>query len=270
MKRICNYLLFKIETTKLFIFSTILVIYQFSLLFKLISNSGKYNIYDFIMKNYSYLSLFYSINLFFLVMIYNIFDKKNIYNYLSIRFNSKQEVHRANVLTALVFSIGIVIFINIICILLGSFMSFTNSWSPYFFYTMTGKVNSSYNNEAVKLITQKLTPISLVLITSLLIVLYLFFISMFFIVCNIIFKKRAVSFILVIVLNALSMAFDIGKLSRFSFTNNIYIMNSGANEVANGTYIIAKLGYWFALIIFMYFIGNILTKKKDCSYGEYL
>ncbi|ADY55183.1 hypothetical protein Sgly_0832 [Syntrophobotulus glycolicus DSM 8271] len=268
MKRICNYLQFKISTTKLFIFSALLVIYQFSLLLNLISSSHKYNIYDFIINNFSYLSLFYSIDLFFLVIIYNIFDKKNFYNYLNTRFSSKQEVYRANVLSAFVFSIGIVVFINIICIIMGSFMSFVNSWSPYFFYTMTGKVNLSYDNEVIKLITQEITPILLVLITSFLTMLYLFFISMFFIVCNIIFKKRAVSFALVIILNALSMAFDAGNLSRFSFTNNIYIMNSRVNEVTNGTYIISKLAYWFILIVLIYIIGNKLTKKKDCSYGE--
>ena len=268
MKRIYNYLQIKIETTKLFAFSVILVIYEFSLLFNLIFNNYQYNIYDFIIKFFSYHSLFYVINLFYLIMIYNIFDKKLFYNYLNIRFSSKQEVYRANVLSAFVFSIGIVVFIIIICIIMGSFMSFVNSWSPYFFYTMTGKVNLSYDNEIVKLITQKLTPISLVLLTSLLTILYLFFISMFFIVSNIIFKKRAASFILVIILNALSMAFDVGNLSRFSFTNNIYIMNSRVNEVTNGTYIISKLAYWFIIIILVYFIGNILTNKKDCSYGE--
>lgn len=103
MKRICNYLQFKISTTKLFIFSALLVIYQFSLLLNLISSSHKYNIYDFIINNFSYLSLFYSIDLFFLVIIYNIFDKKNFYNYLNTRFSSKQEVYRANVLSAFVF-----------------------------------------------------------------------------------------------------------------------------------------------------------------------
>lgn len=268
MKRIYNYILFKINSSKLIAFSTILIIYQFSLLLYLNSRGQKYNIYDFIMHNFSYLSLFYSVNLFFLVMIYNIFDKDKFYNYLNIRFNSKQEVYRANVLTALIFSIGIVIFINIICILSGSFMNFSNTWSPYFIYKTGVNLNLFADSDAIKIIMHNLTPISLVLLTNLLVILYLFLISIFFIVCNIIFKKRAISFILVIVLNILSTIFDTGNLSFLAFSNNIYIINSGLNEVTNGTYIISKFIYWLVLIILMYFIGFILTKKKDCNYGD--
>lgn len=269
MRRIYNYIAFKISSTKSFVFCTILVIYQFSLLINLISKPLPYNIYDFVLENFSYLSLFFTINLFFLVMIYNIFDKKNFYNYLSIRFSSKQEIYRGNVFFAFVFSIGIVIFITIISILLGSFMSFHNSWSSYFFHQMTGNINLSYSNETIKLIVQKLTPISFVFITSLFTALYLFFIAMFFIVCNIIFKKRVVSLILVILLNALSKAFDsFGTIAKFSFSKNIYIVTSSAYEVTNNTYILFRLAYWITLIILMYFIGNILTKKKDCSYGD--
>ncbi|KLU62472.1 hypothetical protein CEB3_c12070 [Peptococcaceae bacterium CEB3] len=268
MKRIYSYVKLKIETSKLLVFLTILVLYQFSLLIYVISSSREYNIYDFIINNFSYLSLFYSINLFFLMMIYNIFDKTNFYNYLNIRFSSKQEVYRANVLSAFIFSIGIVLFINVISIIMGSFMSFTNSWSPYFFYTMRDKVNLSYANQVVKLITQEFTPVLLVLITDLFVILYLFFISIFFTVCNIVFKKRAVSFIFVIILDGLNMAFDSGHLSRFSFTNNIYIMNSKINEVINHTYVLSRLAYWAILIVSIYFIGNVLMKKKDCSYGE--
>ncbi len=48
MKRIYNYISFKIYSTKLLIFFTILVIYQFSLLLSLIFDGRSYNVYDFI------------------------------------------------------------------------------------------------------------------------------------------------------------------------------------------------------------------------------
>lgn len=201
-------------------------------------------------------------------MLYNIFNKSNFYKYLSIKFNSRQEIYRSNLLTAFIFSIGIVVFINIICILLGCFMSFSNKWSAYSIYVMLGEGDLLYSSEVIKLIMEKLTPLSLLLITELLIILYLLFISLFFIVCNIIFRKTALSFISVIVLNGLNITFHTGALSEFSFVNNVYILNSSISDVTNGTYIISRLFYWFILVILMYFIGDILTKKKDCNYGE--
>lgn len=265
MKKIYNYISFKINSTKLLIFFTILVIYQFSSLLSLIFNGRSYNIYDFIWSNFAYLALFYFTSLIFLIMLYNIFEKKNFYNYLSIKFTSRQEMYIANVLTALVFSIIFILSINIIAILMGSFMSFDNSWSEYFFAGASNQVNLAFTDDTVKLVTESLTPISYVFITNILVMLYLFFISILFIVFNLIFKKRALSFILIIILNAINMAFD---NSKFLFTDNIYILNSKASEVTNGTYITSRLGYWIILVLVVSFIGFILTKKKDCSFGD--
>lgn len=265
MKKIYNYISFKINSTKLLIFFTILVIYQFSSLLSLIFNGRSYNIYDFIWSNFAYLALFYFTSLIFLIMLYNIFEKKNFYNYLSIKFTSRQEMYIANVLTALVFSIIFILSINIIAILMGSFMSFDNSWSEYFFAGASNQVNLAFTDDTVKLVTESLTPISYVFITNILVMLYLFFISILFIVFNLIFKKRTLSFILIIILSAINMAFD---NSKFLFTDNIYILNSKASEVTNGTYITSRLGYWIILILVVSFIGFILTKKKDCSFGD--
>lgn len=267
MKRICNYILFKINSTKLLTFFTILVIFQFSLLLSLIFNGRSYNVYDFIWSNFSYLSLFYFTSLIFLLMLYNIFDKRNFYNYLSIKFTSRQEMYIANVLTALVFSITFIFAINIIAILMGSFMNFDNSWSEYFCAISSNKVNLAFDDDTVKLITKSLTPISYVFITNVLVMLYFYFISILFIVFNLILKKRALSFILIIILNGINMAFDNNK---FLFTDNIYILNSKASEITNGTYITSRLVYWIILIVLVFFIGIILTKKKDCNFGDQL
>ena len=265
MKRIYNYISFKIHSTKLLIFFTILVIYQFSLLLSLIFEGKSYTVYDFIWSNFSYLTLFYFTSLIFLIMIYNIFEKKNFYNYLSIKFASRQEMYIANILTALIFSIIFLMAINIISILMGSFMSFNNSWSEYFFSTSSNNVNLAFAEDTIKLVTESLTPLSYVFITNIFVILYLVFISILFIVFNLIFKKRALSFILIIILNGINMAMD---NSRFLFTNNIYILNSKAIEVTNGTYIISRLCYWIILILLVSFIGFILTKKKDCNFGD--
>ncbi|XZH62472.1 hypothetical protein ACSW8Q_16030 (plasmid) [Clostridium perfringens] len=198
-------------------------------------------------------------------MIYNIFEKKNFYNYLSIKFASRQEMYIANILTALIFSIIFLIAINIISILMGSFMSFDNSWSEYFFDISSNKINLDFADDTVKLVTKSLTPISYVFITNIFVMLYLVFISILFIVFNLIFKKRVLSFILIIILNDINMAIDNSKLL---FTNNIYILNSKAIEVTNGTYIISRLCYWIILILLVSFIGFVLTNKKDCNFGD--
>ncbi|EOU2101354.1 hypothetical protein C0L85_09125, partial [Clostridium perfringens] len=175
------------------------------------------------------------------------------------------EMYIANILTALIFSIMFLIAINIISILMGSFMSFDNSWSEYFWDISSNKINLDFANDTVKLVTESLTPLSYVFITNIFVMLYLVFISILFIVFNLIFKKRALSFILIIILNGINMAMDNSKIL---FTNNIYILNSKAIEVTNGTYIISRLCYWIILILLVSFIGFVLTKKKDCNFGD--
>ncbi|WP_283719506.1 hypothetical protein [Clostridium perfringens] len=144
-------------------------------------------------------------------------------------------------------------------------MSFDNSWSEYFFAASLNNVNITFNENTVKLVTESLTPISYLFITNIFVMLYLVFISILFIVFNLIFKKRAISFILIIILNGINMTID---NSKFLFTNNIYILNSKAIEVTNGTYIISRLFYWIILILLVSFIGFVLTKKKDCNFGD--
>ncbi|EPB8177166.1 hypothetical protein ACRTAQ_003151 [Clostridium perfringens] len=144
-------------------------------------------------------------------------------------------------------------------------MSFDNSWSEYFFDISSNKINLDFADDTVKLVTKSLTPISYVFITNIFVMLYLVFISILFIVFNLIFKKRVLSFILIIILNGINMAIDNSKLL---FTNNIYILNSKAIEVTNGTYIISRLCYWIILILLVSFIDFVLTKKKDCNFGD--
>ncbi|HFD2036848.1 TPA: hypothetical protein ACF2DS_001848 [Clostridium perfringens] len=144
-------------------------------------------------------------------------------------------------------------------------MKFNNSWSEYFFSTSSNKVNLAFTEDTIKLVTETLTPLSYVFITNIFVMLYLVFISILFIVFNLIFKKRALSFISIIILNAINLTFD---TSKFLFTNNIYLLNSKAIEVNNGTYIISRLCYWIILILLVSFIGFVLTKKKDCNFGN--
>lgn len=266
MKRICSYIKFKIESSKIYIFSIILIVYIFAyMLFLLKTTSSRnfsYNIYDYITDIFSYLSLFYTIGILFVVMIYKIFDKGNFYNYISVRFNSSMDIYNANILSSLIFSVGTVIFIVIICLLTGSFMSFGNTWSQYSAYVMGSKLNQSYAQQAVNIIRENLSPLSYTLILCGLSSLYLFFISIVFNICNLIFKQRALSFIAVISINILNMAIDSGNLFKFSFTNNIYILNASVSEVNNSTYIVSRFLYWIVLIMIMYIIGAVLTKKR--------
>ncbi|GKX68177.1 hypothetical protein [Inconstantimicrobium mannanitabidum] len=268
MKRIYNYILFKINTTKIYVFSIILIIYIFALMLFLIRSGNNINVYDYIIDVFSYLSLFYSISVLFSVMIYNIFGKGNFYNYLCIRFKTSREIYIANILSGFVFAIGTVIFAVIVCLLTGSFMSFHNNWSQYSSYIMNSKVNQSYYSEVINNIKANLTPVEYVSILVLFTTLYLFVISMVFNICNLIFKKRVISFIIVIILNMLNMVIKSGGMADISFVSNIYILNAKLSEVTNGIYIISRCMYWIILIFLLYICGLILTKKRECIYGE--
>lgn len=271
MKKIYNYILFKFNSTKLAIIIIFILIYQFSLFFDFVLKNTQYNFYDLIMNNFEYLSLFYFINLFFMIMLYSLYEKKTFYTYLNLKFTNRQEVFKGNVIFAFLLSIFIVVFINCICILQSiNKISFNNSWSLYFSNSIASQLNLSVSKESVNIIISKLTPLSYVIYNNLFVILYLFFISTFFIVCNIIFKKKAVSFILVVILNAVSMIMEVlgNKVKRLSFASNIFFITSSQNELNNGTYIISRIAYWILLIVSLYIIGNLLTKKLDCNYGE--
>jgi len=271
MKKIYNYFLFKISTTKIAIFFLVIILYQFGMFLNVISRHIQYNLYDLLIENFGYLSLFYCISLFYLIIVYNVCENTNFYKYLFLKFKNKYQVYNANVLFIFIFAVIVVAFINLVCILqcLNN-ISFKNIWSPYFFNTMTGSINLVYVAENVKIITAKLTPLSYVMYSNLFVILYLFFLSMVFFVSNIFFNNRAISFILVIILNFMSMFLDSinGIWSKISFTYNIFFISSSLNELNNNSFIILRIFYWIILIFIMYYIGKILTKKIDYSFGN--
>lgn len=263
--------MFKIRSFKIAILFCVVFIYQFTLFVNLIFQPIKYNFYDFIIKDFGYLSLFYTISLLYLIMIYNICQKTSFHKYLFLRFKNRKQIYNANVLATLIIAIAIVLFINLLTIIqCFAKVSFKNLWSPYFFHTMTGKVNLFYTDEAIKIITNKLSPLSYVVYSDIFVILYLFFLGLLFLVTNIFFKKRSLSLILILAINYISMSFDSGKgiISKLSFTNNIYFITANVSELQNNFFIIFRLCYWLILIFIMFLIGKLFTAKSDYYFGE--
>ncbi|MBD7909975.1 hypothetical protein H9661_01285, partial [Clostridium sp. Sa3CVN1] len=58
--------------------------------------------------------------------------------------------------------------------------SFENQWSEYFFHNMTGNVNLIFSEEIVKFITSTLSPLTYVIYTNILVILYLTFLGVLF------------------------------------------------------------------------------------------
>lgn len=129
-------------------------------------------------------------------------------------------------------------------------------------------MNQAYNNDTISTIFNSLSPIKYTIIECLLVILYFNFLSVLYNVCNLIFNKRILSFLTIILIILLGFSLGTGFIRKILFTSNLFIMNSELNEVINGTYIIYKFVYWFVLIIITYFIGLFLVKKRDNAYGK--
>ncbi|NSB15963.1 hypothetical protein [Clostridium beijerinckii] len=271
MKRIYNYIAFKFATYKIAYIFLIVLIYQFLIFVNLIFNPIDYNFYDIVIENFGYLSLFFSINLFYLIIIYGLCERSAFYKCMYLKFRNRKQVYNINVLTIFSLSVCIVLLINLASVIeCFGHVSFTNTWSAHFFYTMTGKINLLYSDENVKIITSRLSPLQYITYSNILNILYLFFLGMIFLVSNIFIKKRAISFILIIIINFSSMFLDSvnGIISKLTFTNNIFFITADSAELLNNTFIISRLSYWAILIISIYFIGLILAKKVDYRFGE--
>lgn len=104
-------------------------------------------------------------------------------------------------------------------------------------------MNQAYNNDTISTIFNSLSPIKYTIIECLLVILYFNFLSVLYNVCNLIFNKRILSFLTIILIILLGFSLGTGFIRKILFTSNLFIMNSELNEVINGTYIIYKFVY---------------------------
>ncbi|KAJ50084.1 hypothetical protein CTM_19614 [Clostridium tetanomorphum DSM 665] len=271
MKKIFRYFQLKISSFNVILILGILLIYQFCLFLNLIIQHKPFNFYDLLIEDFSYLSLFFIISILYLILIYKVSEKTNFYKYLFLKFESKYKVYNANVFSVFMFSIIFVLCAILIAIIqCFTNISFNNVWSSHFFSVMTGKINLFYSNEAIKIVTSKLTPLTYVLYTTIFVILYLFTLAMIFLVSNICFKKRELSFIVVIGIIIANMFLDSssGIIGRLTFTRNIFFITASILELQDYTFIIYRICYWLSLISILYLIGKLSIKNFDYNFGE--
>lgn len=271
MKIAFDYWMLKFKNFKVIGVFFIILIYQFTMFFELVNNYTNYNFYDLLIRQFGYLTLFYSISLFYLMIMYNLCERSNFYKYLFLRYKSKGQVYNLNVIATFFAAVCIVIFMNVIAFVeCFSRVSFKNIWSPYFFYMMKGEVNVAYTDEIIKNIATKLSPFTYVIFNNIFVVLYLFALGMIFLVSNIYFEKRAFSLILVIIINVFNMCADSvnGIIGRLTFTSNVYLSNLNKVELIGYNFIIFRICYWILLIAILFFLGKLANKKSDYGFGN--
>ncbi|WP_207729612.1 hypothetical protein, partial [Clostridium cibarium] len=181
MKKIINYFNLKFNSNKIIGIFVCIVIFQFLLYVELINNPYKYTFYDLIIKQFQYLNLFYFLSFFFLLLLYNLCNSSSFYKYYHLKFKNKVQVYNINILTvfftSIIFDVGLNLIAFIECIMN---TSFENQWSEYFFHNMTGNVNLIFSEEIVKFITSTLSPLTYVIYTNILVILYLTFLGVLF------------------------------------------------------------------------------------------
>lgn len=271
MKETFSYFKIKLQSTKIKYIFLVIVIYNFTTFIEVIFGKHNYNFYDIIIEQLGYLNLFHVVSFTFLLIICNICDN-SIYNYyVYTRFKSKFDIYNIHIIFIICISIVLVMLINIQCGLecVGK-VSFNNEWSEYFFYNIQGNTNAIYNKTYIEKIIKNITPITYVIITELLVVLYLSFIGILFYVLNIIIRKKAVSFVITLSIISLNLLMDSDScIGKYLFTKNIYLIQSEA-LIEQNTIFIKIVLYWVIGIFILYFLGKLLTKKNDYKFEEKL
>jgi len=271
MKKMFNYLAMKINFNKIRLIIIVACIYQFFIYLDMLFGKYRFNFYDIIIEQFGYLNLFYFISFCFLLILYNLCNNNTFNRYVCVRLNSKYKVYNMNIVVISVMSICSTIFFNVIAVLecIGK-ISFNNKWSEYFYSNMTGDINLFFLKENTQLITAKITPLDYVLFINNFVALYLLFIGLLFFVINICTRKRAISFIISIVV--LSINLFVGSsnsvLGKLSFTQNIFFITSSYQDIQSNNYILHKYLYWFLLNLITYLIGLALIRKYDYEFEE--
>lgn len=269
MKKIYNYIILKLVSKKIVAILCLLFFYQFLLFIEIINQPIHFNIYDLIQKQFSYLPLFIVISLGFLLIIHDISNKSAFYKYLDLKFKNKLSLYNMNIFITFICSVLYVSLLNSFAIVEGlGKIDFSNSWSPYFFNEMNGNSNAFLNFNIIELIVKNMSPFKFIIITNLLVIFYLTFLGFLFLAINSLIKKRNLSFLIVIIVNALNMGIDSlnSYISKLSFTNNIYITTSDYSNITNNLYLIFRVGYWLILLLILYLIGRYFTINSDCKY----
>lgn len=270
MRKLINYFYNKLLDKKIKITLLLLVVYHFFIFVQVLKKQVQFNLYDLIIYQFNYTSLFFMLSIAFLIIIYNINNNSKFNEYLMVKFDSKKQYFNINVLTIAIISFLYIFMFNILSIIEGiGKTSIKNIWSQFFLNTNTGTINIRFDANNINLFLDFITPLEYTMILNLLVFLYFFTLGLLFLMINSLLNKRQVTLIILIIFIGLNMSLDSIKLiSNFTFTNNIYILTSNNFIFSNYSYLYIRIAYWIFLISISYIIGLIATLKKDYKYGD--
>lgn len=248
----------------------ILFIYQFLNFFEVLKYAEEANLYDIIIYQFNYLSLFFIQSIGFLLIIYNICTNSLYNQSLMLKFKSKTQYYTMNIIIVLILAFLYVSFFNILSLIEGiGTLSLDNVWSNFFLMKNTGSINVFFNSNNIDLFLNNINPLQYMIFLNILVFLYFSTIGLLFLAINSLLNKKPLTLTIVIGFICLNMASDaIPSTSNFTFTGNIFILTSSNNSFSNFHFMYYRLFYWIILILILYIIGLVSTKKTDYKCGD--
>ena len=265
MIKIINYIKFNLSSKKILFICSCFLLFIFCNFWEITRNNQSYNYYDIVINQLNYLNIFFFTTIFFVLILYNIYNDQNFNTYLHLKFKSKLEIYNINIITIVIIAALFIFFLNSVILLLSiGNLSFKNEFSPYFFHYMTGNMNLFYGTDNVILMAEKYSPILYILLINMYVFLYLVTVGCIFITSKIILRKESLAFIVIIFFILSNILLELPEyIQKISFKYNIFFITASYSELQSNFFIIVRLIYWIILISILYCIGNIFTKKYN-------
>lgn len=270
MNKIINYFYYKVTNKTIKIALFVLLIQQFLTFFNILKSKLQFNLYDIVIYQFNYTSLFFILSVVFLVIIYNVSHNTKFNQYLILRLNNKKQCFNMNVIVIFLTAFLYVAFFNILSIIEGiGKSSLNNTWSQFFIEKNTGSINVLFSQDTMQSFLKLVSPVQYTIFLDILVFFYFFTLGLLFLMINSLINKRQITLILAFGVVCLNMALDsIAAISPFTFTNNIFILTSNNSGLSNCFCIYVRLIYWIALSVILYIIGLKTTLRKDYNFGD--
>jgi len=230
------------------------------------------NFYDYfieVLGSYHYIAYF--MTFVFVLLIYNISNKQNFYQYLLMKFKNKKQWFNMNVLMILFISISFMVILIIFSVLITiPSLKLSNQWSNYSIHLSNSMVNYFEENSinVYQFIINNISPVKYVVITSLYIIMYLTTLGIMYLVCSLLSKKKVFSIICLfidIIINLALYCSDSILFKKISFFYNIILIDPYDVNL-NYSLFYKRFLYWFLIIGVLIFCGNVIISKFDSNY----
>ncbi|MBE0069979.1 hypothetical protein [Thermoanaerobacterium thermosaccharolyticum] len=224
-----------------------------------------FNIYDLLLSNMSnFHEVMFALNFLFLFLIGNMFLHDND-SLRIIRCNSKDEWFIMNFLSIFTLALIFVVCIIIINVLIGCLnLDFQNLWSD------GSKTISKELNKMPKEIISYMSPLTAVLISSLLLIFNFTILGTVFYIGIICFRKAYMGFItssFIIIMSIAAKYMNLIKYTKYLLADNILLFNHNFRRANTLPTIPYSFIYLASIIVITYILGLFLFKRQDFDVG---